>query len=67
MEVRRAINRIENDPALGARYRNSDVRFLCVSRFPYVIYYREQLDHIWIGAIAHERRRPGYWKKRKPE
>lgn len=36
-----------------------------ITRFPYVIVYR-QLDDgmIQIVAVAHERRRPGYWRRR---
>jgi toxin ParE1/3/4 len=65
-EVRRAIERLESDPALGVRYGRSQVRYYRVSRFPYVIYYQELSDRLSIAAIAHARRRPGYWKKRKP-
>jgi toxin ParE1/3/4 len=67
VEVQRAIAKIELDAGIGARYGSSRVRFFRTERFPYVIYYREFPDHIWIAAIAHERRRPGYWRGRKPE
>lgn len=67
VEIQRAVAKIEKDPGVGARYRNSRLRFFRVERFPYVIYYRELPDCVWIAAIAHERRRPNYWRKRKPE
>jgi toxin ParE1/3/4 len=66
-EVQNAVARIETDPGIGARYRDSDIRFFRTERFPYVIYYREYRDHVWVAAIAHERRRPSYWRDRKPE
>jgi plasmid stabilization system protein ParE len=33
-------------------------------RFPFSIIYREELSAISIIAIAHHKRRPGYWKER---
>lgn len=32
--------------------------------FPYAILYVEKPDHIAIYAVAHFKRRPGYWKNR---
>ncbi len=37
------------------------VRLPC---FPFIVIYRESSDIIQILAIAHGRRRPGYWKSR---
>jgi hypothetical protein len=36
-------------------------------RFPYTIHYAVLHDAIWIAAVAHQRRRPGYWAVRRPE
>jgi hypothetical protein len=30
------------------------------------VYYVELDDAIWIAAVAHQKRRPGYWTRRKP-
>jgi toxin ParE1/3/4 len=65
-EVETAVARIEHDPGIGARYRNTDFRFYHGKRFPYLLYYLELDNAIWVAAIAHERRRPGYWRKRSP-
>ena len=65
-EVVAALGRIEADPGIGARYRNTSFRFYRVKRFPYLIYYQEQERLFWVAAIAHGRRRPNYWRKRKP-
>ena len=35
--------------------------------FPYTIYYVALDDSLWIAAMAHQRRRPGYWSRRHPE
>lgn len=66
-EVERAVERIENDPTLGIRHGKGPTLFYKVKRFRYLIYYAELADEIWIAAVAHERRRPGYWRRRKPE
>ncbi|MEI6278736.1 MAG: type II toxin-antitoxin system RelE/ParE family toxin [Verrucomicrobiae bacterium] len=34
------------------------------SCFPYGIIYLEQDDHLWIVAVMHMMRKPGYWKSR---
>lgn len=32
--------------------------------FPYAVLYFEESDRIWIVAVMHMRREPGYWKQR---
>lgn len=32
--------------------------------FPYAVVYLEKPDHLWIVAIMHMKRRPGYWRER---
>lgn len=32
--------------------------------FPYSVVYLDQPEHIWIVAIMHGRRQPGYWRTR---
>jgi len=40
------------------------VRRIAVTRFPYHVIYLETQGQIRILAIAHDRRKPGYWKDR---
>jgi plasmid stabilization system protein ParE len=40
------------------------LRRCLMSSFPYQIIYRVQGDTIRIYAVAHSKRRPGYWTKR---
>ena len=40
-------------------------RQLLVDGFPYTLIYRERIDDLYIVAIAHASRRPGYWKQRR--
>ncbi len=59
-EVEKTIIRLRQDPSLGMRFRNTPFQFIRVKRFPYVVYFREFDDVIWVIAIAHGRRKPGY-------
>jgi plasmid stabilization system protein ParE len=36
-----------------------------VKRFPYSVFYRLREDHVRILAVAHQKRRPFYWRKRR--
>jgi len=42
-----------------------DIRRRLVRQFPYSVVYRVDADRIFVLAVAHWSRRPGYWKKRK--
>jgi plasmid stabilization system protein ParE len=35
-----------------------------IGRFPWQIIFREELGRIEVVAVAHFRRKPGYWKRR---
>ena len=39
-------------------------RRLMVDGFPYDVVYRAHVDAIEVLALAHHRRRPGYWRRR---
>jgi plasmid stabilization system protein ParE len=39
-------------------------RRLVVSRFPFVVFFSASPDAITVMAVAHARRRPGYWLHR---
>jgi toxin ParE1/3/4 len=36
-------------------------------KFPFLIFYAELEKYIWVVAIAHGKRKPDYWQKRKIE
>jgi hypothetical protein len=56
---------IETNPRIGTTISADDqIRRVLVSRFPYEIVYRLRPAEIVIVAIAHLKRRPGYWKNR---
>jgi toxin ParE1/3/4 len=66
-EIEQAVSRIQSRPGLGTPYKATAFRYVALRRFPYVIYYLELDTTLWVAAIAHTRRRPGYWKRRKVE
>ena len=65
-EIDAALARIAADPLQFAVSRIKGIRECPVKRFPYVLYYCEFADRIWVAAVAHQKRRPGYWSRRKP-
>jgi len=50
-------------PEVGARHSN-DVRRIVLPRFPFVVLYSLEPGEIVVHAIAHQRRRPDYWRHR---
>lgn len=44
--------------------RNDTTRRYLVRHFPYIIIYLFLNDRIWVVAIAHCKRDPGYWTER---
>jgi toxin ParE1/3/4 len=64
--VGRVVDLLREHPALGAALgRGAAYRHLLVSHFPYRIVYVERTDDLYIVAIAHLSRRPGYWRHRQ--
>lgn len=59
-EVKNGIRRICEYPTAWAKEKG-DVRRYLLHKFPYKILYSMEKDHIYIIAIAHCHRRPGYW------
>lgn len=61
--VKAALTEVRKDPQLYPKYLHGTRRML-LHRFPYGVIYRERLHDIQIIAVAHAKRRPGYWAKR---
>jgi len=62
--IREGFERIQQFPAFGPFHKRSRLRKYFVRRFPYIIFYWELENHIWIVAVAHAKRRPDYWRHR---
>jgi hypothetical protein len=63
-ELTAALTIIQETPEFYAVERGS-IRLAPLHRFPYGVLYEELLDRIWIAAVAHHSRRPGYWARRR--
>jgi hypothetical protein len=61
--VEETTRRIEQFPE-AAPIVKSGVRNRLVFGFPFTILYERQEDVIWIAAVMHQHRKPGYWKDR---
>jgi len=48
----------------ASRVIRGEFRRLIIKRFPYGIIYRIDRDVLFIGAIGHLKRKPGYWADR---
>ena len=62
-EVDAAREKIRANPKRG-RIEKLGLRSFKVRRFPYRLFYALELDRLWIVAVAHLSRRPGYWVRR---
>src|SRR5947209_17260624 len=63
--VDRAFDAIKDAPFAYAQWRaDRPYRQVLLTRFPYVVFFRIDGDAIEIMAVAHAKRRPGYWLDR---
>jgi len=63
-EIQRTCRLIASDPESG-RELSAVIRRRLVRRFPYAVLYSRDGDNILVVAVAHQRRRPGYWQGRQ--
>lgn len=62
-EVEYSLQAIQHSPDRWRQHDDGTRRYL-TQRFPYLVVYFFERDHIWIVAFAHCKRRPGYWVDR---
>jgi toxin ParE1/3/4 len=62
-ELERIAELIEANPAIGTPIDDVFRRAVLV-RFPFSVIYRAENCKLWIIAVAHQRRKPGYWRDR---
>jgi plasmid stabilization system protein ParE len=62
-EVDRAIDAILEAPARWPSHVDNTRRYVCLT-FPYTVVYFVEGDTVFVAAVAHEKRRPGYWRGR---
>ena len=61
-EVMASLDWITENPELPRLRKN--YRRLNLKVFPFYIAYVVEGDSIWVLAVAHGKRKPGYWRKR---
>jgi plasmid stabilization system protein ParE len=64
LEVRATMRNVLSYPSVWPVLEGS-VRRCLVNRFPYGILYSVETDRIFVLAVMHLHRRPGYWKERR--
>jgi len=62
-EVERAVKSIAESPNAWP-ILEGELRRCLIRRFPFGILYRVEPNEIVVVAVAHLRRRPGYWRER---
>ena len=63
-EYEQSVIRLLEYPLVGSP-KSRQHRSLPLRHFPYSIIYRIVADTIVVSAVAHQRRRPGYWSGRR--
>lgn len=63
--VSEVFKRIQSSPQLYPFHKDTNVQKCIVRRFPYTVFYLELDEHIIVIAVAHQKRRPDYWKFRQ--
>ena len=63
-DIADSIRSIAATPKRWPEHRPGE-RLFVLSRFPFSILYRVRADLVFITAVAHQKRRPGYWQDRK--
>jgi plasmid stabilization system protein ParE len=63
--VETAAKQVDEHPERWPKYLHG-TRYCRVVRYPFALVYLQEPDRIYGIAVAHLRRRPGYWKNRLP-
>lgn len=63
LDVQRITGLVREQPQIGQRI-NEAFRSIVLARFPYSLIYVVESERILVVAVAHQRRRPGYWRAR---
>jgi toxin ParE1/3/4 len=62
-DIRYATDLLLDQPEIGPLV-DPNLRKFILTRFPFTLYYSITADVLRIEAVAHQSRRPGYWKSR---
>jgi hypothetical protein len=65
LRIVEGLNAIAADPKRYPAARDlPGVQRIRIKQFPFSLLYINRADYIWIVAVAHGSRKPGYWKRR---
>ena len=62
-EIKRVVSEISHEPHRFFRFHPPARRALA-RKFPYAVVYLDEPERVWIVAVMHAKRRPGYWMDR---
>ncbi|HEY5296750.1 MAG TPA: type II toxin-antitoxin system RelE/ParE family toxin [Verrucomicrobiae bacterium] len=62
-EIERLITQARRQPNRFFQFSPPAQRVLA-RKFPYSVIYLDESDRVWILAVMHAKRRPGYWRRR---
>jgi toxin ParE1/3/4 len=62
-EIDHAIQQVTDAPEQWPQYLGGTLRYVFPT-YPYSLVYFVENDVIWVVAVAHDKKRPGYWRKR---
>jgi plasmid stabilization system protein ParE len=63
IELKAALPQLREAPQACPPYLHGTRRVI-IKRFPFSVVFRQRLHDIQVIAVAHAKRRPGYWAKR---
>jgi toxin ParE1/3/4 len=67
LRVAEGFNAIAANPELYAPVPDMPgIRRIRLKQFPFSLLYMNRTDDIWVVAVAHGSRKPGYWRQRLP-
>ena len=62
-EVERGSELLASHPEIGQEI-DREIRHFVLADFPHSLIYAIEPELIWVLAVAHHKKRPGYWKYR---
>jgi plasmid stabilization system protein ParE len=63
-EIEYGVRQLRSFPELG-KPAVAGTRQLAIRRFPFLLVYRIREDELIVVAVAHQRRNPSYWQRRR--
>jgi plasmid stabilization system protein ParE len=63
-DLNETLVRIADNPQIYAK-ESGAIRVGTLHQFPYSIFNEDLEDRVWIAAVGHQHRRPGYWRRRR--